>query len=244
VLFPRPWCKIEVVKIFKPAATWLFIVCLPVLLLTLVIAILVNSLWLYTGSAERYGVAVSLANAGLPVSDTELSGIYSKLIRYYNSGEEYVDITVARGGERVDVLTPEEVQHFKDVKGLVRLDYGVLAGVLAVCLAVAGLNIFLWRDRRRLGQGLMGGGIFTVVLLLTVLLLDRLYGFENLFIQFHFIFFDNMYWLGAADSVMLLLFPENLFVDAAAIGFAAIAVLALALGGVGWWLRKTGPAPA
>jgi integral membrane protein (TIGR01906 family) len=236
------WCKIELVNVFKKAATWLFIICLPVLLLTLVIGILANSLWLYNVSAERYGVAGSMAKAGLQVSSAELSGIYDALIHYYNSNEDYVNITVDSQGKQVDVLTPEETQHFKDVKGLIHLDYGILAGTLVVCLAAAGLDLFLWRDRRRLAWSLIGGGIFTLVLLLAVLVLDRVYGFDNLFLQFHFMFFNNMDW--SAPGNMLLLFPENLFIDAAAMGFAAVGVSAVLLGGVGWWLRRGRPATA
>ena len=38
---------------------------------------------------------------------------------------------------------------------------------------------------------------------------------------------------------MLLLFPENLFIDGSIIGLAIIAAIAIILGGVGFWrLRK------
>jgi integral membrane protein (TIGR01906 family) len=225
------------VNVLKNGAQWLFIICLPVLLVTLVIVVLVNSLWLYDSSAANYGVSESLARAGLQISDAELSGIYDELIHYYNSGDEFVEITVDSGGEQVNLLTPEETQHFKDVKGLIRLDYGVFIGVLVVCLGVAGLALFVWRDRRRLARGLIGGGIFTIVVLLVLLALDQVYGFDNLFLQFHFLFFDNMFW--SVPGNMLLLFPENLFIDSATIGFAAVGGMALVLGGLGWWLRRT-----
>jgi integral membrane protein (TIGR01906 family) len=215
---------------------WLFIILLPVLLLTLVIGVLANSPWLYENSARQYGVAESLANTGLRLSEAEISSIYKTLIHYYNSNEDYVNVTVDRGDEQINVLTPEETQHFKDVKGLIRLDYGVFLGALVGCLAVAGLDLYLWRDRRRLGWGLLGGGIFTLGLLLILFLLDSVYGFDNLFIRFHFMFFDNMFW--TAQGNMLLLFPENLFIDAATLGFAIIAGAALVVGGVGWLVKR------
>jgi integral membrane protein (TIGR01906 family) len=230
------------VNSLKRGTNWLFILCLPVLLLTLVIGVLANSLWLYDNSAERYGVVDALARAGLQVSDTELSGIYEGLINYYNSGEDFVNVTIERDGKQVSILTPEETQHFKDVKELIRLDYGIFLGALVVCLAVAGLDLFLWRDRRRLARSLIGGGVFTIGLLLVLLALDRVYGFDNLFLQFHFMFFNNMFW--SVQGNMLLLFPENLFIDGATIGFAVIGVMALLLGGAGWWLRRAQPGPA
>jgi integral membrane protein (TIGR01906 family) len=222
----------------KTPAQWIFIVCLPVLLLAAVIGILANSLWLYEYGAHKYGVGQSLADAGLKLSDSELSGIYAGLISYYNSGEEYVNITVVEDGKPVNVLTPEEVLHFKDVKGLIRLDYWFFTGTLAYFLACIGLNLFLWRDRRRLGWGLLGGSIFTLAVLLILVLLDRLFGFEELLLQFHFLFFNNLFW--STPGNMLLLFPENFFIDAVTIGAAIIAGTAIILGGVGWWLLKKG----
>jgi integral membrane protein (TIGR01906 family) len=221
----------------KTAAQWILIVCLPVLLLSAVIGILANSLWLYEYGAHKYGVGQSLADAGLNLSDPELSGIYAGLISYYNSGEEYVNITVVEDGKPVNVLTPEEVLHFKDVKGLIRLDYRILLGTLAYFLVYIGLSLFLWRDRRRLGWGLLGGSIFTLAVLFILVLLDRLFGFEELFLKFHFLFFSNLFW--STPGNMLLLFPENFFIDAVTIGAAIIAGAAIMLGGVGWWqLRK------
>ena len=220
----------------KTAAQWVFIVCLPLLLLAAVIGVLANSLWLYEYGAHKYGVSQSLAEAGLKLSDTELSGVYAGLINYYNSGEERVNITVTQDENIVSVFTPEEVLHFRDVKGLIRLDYKILLGALVYFLVYIGLNLFLWRDRRRLGWGLLGGSIFTLAVLLILVLFDWLFGFEELFLQFHFMFFNNLFW--SAQGNMLLLFPENFFIDAATIGAGIIAGLAIVIGGVGWWLRK------
>jgi len=222
----------------KTAAQWVFIVCLPVLLLAAVIGFLANSLWLYEYGAHKYGVGQSLAEAGLKLTDAELSGIYAGLISYYNSGEEQVNITVAQDEKIVNVFTPEEVLHFRDVKGLIRLDYKILLGALVYFLVYIGLNLFLWRDRRRLGWGLLGGSIFTLAVLLILVLLDRFYGFNELFLQFHFMFFNNLFW--STQGNMLLLFPENFFIDAVTIGAGIIAVLAIVLGGAGWWLRHQG----
>jgi integral membrane protein (TIGR01906 family) len=222
----------------KIAAQWLFIVCLPVLLLAAVIGILANSLWLYEYGAHKYGVGQSLADAGLKLSDPELSGIYAGLINYYNSGEEYVNITVVEDGKLVNVLTPGEVLHFKDVKGLIRLDYWLLTGTLAYFLVYIGLSLFLWRDRRRLGWGLLGGSIFTLAVLFILVILDRLFGFEELLLQFHLLFFNNLFW--STPGNMLLLFPEDFFINAVTIGVGMVAGAAIVLGGVGWWQLKKG----
>jgi uncharacterized membrane protein len=79
-----------------------------------------------------------------------------------------------------------------------------------------------------------GGGL-TIAILLALVLLDTLYGFDRLFYQFHLLFFSNTFW--SAEGYMLLLFPEGLFIDAATFGALATAAGALVLGGAGWYIK-------
>ena len=223
------------------AAKWLFIICLPVLLLTASIAVTVNSLWLYEYGARKYGVSEELAATGLKLSDSELAGVYAGLISYFNSGEEDVHITVVKEDKPFDLFTREEVIHFRDVKGLIWLDYWVLLGTLVYALAYVGLNIFLWRDRRRLAWGLVGGSVFTLAVMLALVLLDTFQGFGQLWHQFHLVFFSNLFW--SAPGYMLRLFNQGFFYDAVIFGAALVVAGALILGGVGWWyLRRIGRA--
>jgi integral membrane protein (TIGR01906 family) len=219
-------------KALAIAARGLFILCLPFLLLTASLGWVTNSLWLYPQSPEKYHVREDLAAAGLKLSDTELKGIYASLISYFNSDEEDINLTVVQDGKTIPLLTPEEVIHFRDVKGLIRLDYGVLAGTLVYVLAYAGVCLF-WRKRkywRHLGWGLVGGGGLTLGLMLA-LGLGIFFGFEELFWQFHVISFSNLYWL--AEGNMHLLFPEDFFYNAALLCAAVTGGLAVILGGVG-----------
>jgi integral membrane protein (TIGR01906 family) len=220
----------------KVFAKWLFIVCLPVLLLTATIAGLANSLWLYRHGFHEYGVREELAEAGLPLSDSQLEGIYAGLISYYNSGEECVNITVVSGDKTIDFFTPEEVIHFRDVKGLIRLDYRVLLGMLVYVLAYAGVSLFWWQDRRLLARGLVWGSILTLALILALVLLDTLSGFGQLFYDFHLLFFSNLFWL--TEGYMLMIFPEQFFDYAATLGAGIIVGAAVILGGVGWHLKR------
>lgn len=225
-------------KILVVAAKWFFIICFPVLLLTATIGGLANSLWLYRYGFQEYSVRGELAKAGLELSNSELEGVYAGLIRYYNSSEEYVDIMVVKGDETVNLFTPEEVIHFKDVKGLIWLDYWVLLGTLVYVLAYAGVSLFGWKDRRLLVRGVLGGSVFTLALMLALALLNTFTGFDELFYNFHLLFFTNRFW--SAEGYMLLLFPGGLFIDAAATGAGIIAGLAVLLGGVaGVYLKKT-----
>jgi integral membrane protein (TIGR01906 family) len=217
-------------KILGVSAKWLFILCLPILLLTATIGGGANSLWLYKHSAEKYGVGQTLANSGLELSDSELEQVYAGLISYYNSSEEYISLTVVKDDKPFNLFTPEETIHLKDAKGLVWLDYWFLLGTLVYVPAYAGVSLAR-RNRRQLALGLVWGGGLTLGLILALVLLDTFYGFSQLFYQFHLLFFSNEFW--SAPGYMLLLYPEGFFIDGATFGLLLMAGLAIILGGVG-----------
>jgi integral membrane protein (TIGR01906 family) len=219
-------------KTLAIAAKGLFIICLPFLLLTASIGWAANSLWLYPHSSEKYHVREDLGEAGLKLSATELEEIYAGLIGYFNSDEKSIDLTVIQDGKTTPLFTPEEVIHFRDVKGLIRLDYLVFLGTLLYTLAYAGVCLF-WKKRkywRHLGWGLVGGGSLTLALMLAIGL-GTLFDFQDLFWQFHVISFSNLYWL--AEGYMHLLFPEDFFRDVTTLCAAITGGLAIILGGVG-----------
>jgi len=213
------------------AAKWLFIISMLILLVSASLAWAVNSLWLYQYGAEKNNVRQTLAYSGLELTDLELERIYAGLISYFNSNEEYISLTVVEAGQPFNLFTPEETIHFKDVKGLIWLDYYLLLGTLVYVLAYAGVCRF-WRKRRywrHLAWGVVGGGGITLALML-VLALGIHFGFRQLFDQFHLLFFRNFYY--SAEGFMLLLFPEPFFNYAALFCAGITSGLALILGGI------------
>ncbi len=218
-------------KALAIATKWLFMLCLPILLLSACIGGAANSLSLYKYGFHKYDVSQTLADSGLELSELELEGVYAGLIRYFNSDEEYIRLTVVKDSQPFKLFTTEEVIHFKDVKGLIWLDYWLFLGTLIYMLAYAGVSLF-WRKRRRwrqLAWGVVGGSSITVALILA-LGLGILFGFGELFYRFHLLFFTNPFW--SAEGYMLLLFPEPFFYDAALFCALATAGLAVILGGV------------
>ena len=216
-------------RILGIIAQWLFILCLPVLLLTASLGWAVNSHWLYNYGFAKYDVGQTTG-----LADAELEKAASGLISYFNSGEEYISLTVIKDGQPLELFNQREVIHLKDVKGLIWLDYWVGLGTLVYVLAYAGVCLF-WRKRkywRRLAWGVVGGGGLTLALMLA-LGLGTLFGFSSLFRQFHLLFFSNDFWLlDPTSDYLIMLFPDGFFYDAAlfcAIGAAAVAVI---LGGM------------
>ncbi len=213
-------------RILGITAKWVFILCLPMLLLSASIGWAVNSLWLYKYGFEKYNVSHTTG-----LVDSELENAATGLISYFNSGEEYISLTVVKDGKQFELFTPEEIIHFRDVKGLIWLDYRVLLGTLIYALGYGGVSL-LWRKQRywrRLAWGAVGGSGITLALMLA-LGVGTLLNFNQLFLQFHFISFSNEFW--STKGYMLLLFPQRFFYDATlfcALGTVGMAVI---LGGV------------
>ncbi|MDD5039193.1 MAG: DUF1461 domain-containing protein [Dehalococcoidales bacterium] len=234
-------------KILGIISKWIFILCLPVLLLSSSIDWAANSLWLYNYGSYKYNVRQTLVNSGIEINDTELESYYSGLISYFNSGEEYYNFSTVKHDLPFDILTTEEVIHFRDVKGLIRLDYRLLAGTLAYVLSYTGVCL-LWRKRQywqRLAWGVVIGSGITLGMILA-LGLGMLFDFGPLFYRFHLLFFSNNFW--SVEGYQLLLFPERFFYDAALFCALATATGAVVLGTIaGWYLwlarsRATSPA--
>jgi len=216
-------------RILGIAAKWLFMLCLPVLLLTASLGWAANSLWLYKYGFEKYDISQATG-----LADSELDKAAAGLIGYFNSGEEYISLTVIKDGEPFELFNQREVIHLKDIKGLIWLDYWVLLGTLVYVLAYAGVCLF-WRKRRywrRLAWGVVGGGGITLAFMLA-LGLGILFGFSQLFWQFHIFFFTNEFWLlDPTKDYLKMLFPDGFFYDAALFCALGTAGLAVILGGV------------
>jgi integral membrane protein (TIGR01906 family) len=218
-------------KVFAAIARCIFIVCLPVLLFTATVAGVVNCNWLYTHGFEKYDVKQSLADNGLYLTDADMEGIARGFIHYFNSSEEYINLTVQQDGKTVALFNTEEIIHFKDVKKLFRLDYCVLLGTFVYCLAFTLINYF-WRKgtcRKKLARDMVIGSSVTLGLML-LLGIGILLDFDSLFLRFHFLAFTNEFW--SAEGNMLLLTPGGFWNDVFIYGTITIAVLAIILGGV------------
>ncbi len=224
-------------KILGVAAKWLFILCLPILLLTASLGWAINSLWLYKYGFEKYNVSQT---AGL--AEVELEKAAKGLISYFNSDEEYISLTVVKDDQPLELFNQREVIHLKDVKGLIWLDYWVLLGTLIYILGYAGVSFF-WRKQRywrRLAWGMVGGSSATLALMLA-LGLGTLLGFDQLFLQFHLISFTNPFWqLDPTRDYLIMLFPGGFWYDATLFCVLATMTGAVVLGGVaGVYLKRT-----
>ncbi len=225
--------KIQVIedkmKIIGIAAKWLFMLCLPVLLLSASIGWAVNSLWLYKYGFEKYGVSQT---TGLTPSELERAG--SGLISYFNSGEEYISLSVMKDGKPFELFNQREIIHLRDVRGLIWLDYRLLLGTLVYVLAYVGVYLS-WqkgRHRHKLTWRIIGGSGITLILMLA-LGAGALLNFDQLFLQFHLFSFANEFWqLDPTRDYLIMLFPQGFWFEAAIFCVLATGGGAVVLGGV------------
>ena len=216
-------------KILSTAAKWLFVLSLPVMLLTTSIAVAVNSLWLYKAGFEKYDISHTTG-----LAEEELQEAATGLIKYFRSGKEYISLTVIKDGEPFELFNQKEIIHLKDVKGLLWLDYRVLLGALIYILGFAGISFFQRKRTywRRLAWGAVWGGGITLALMLA-LGLGAVLNFDQLFWQFHLISFTNELWqLDSTKDYLIMLFPQGFWYDTAIFCASITASLAIILGGV------------
>jgi len=201
-------------------ARWLFIFSLPPLIISAVINFEFNSMWLYENGFAKYGVGETTG-----LDEAELEKVARGLIDYFNSSDEYIAITVNRGGQKVPLFSEREIIHLKDVKALVEMNRHLLAGTVVYAGIYAGLCLF-WRRgryRRRLARSVVIGSLITLGTIVALGAGSMLFDFNSLFTRFHLIAFTNELWmLDPRKDYLIMLFPEGFWYDAS-----------LMLGGIG-----------
>jgi len=209
--------------------------CIPLFLLTSVIAVAINSQWLYGHSFNTYGVQETTG-----IEKSELEKAATQITRYFNSSEEYLSVIVIKDGADFVLFNEKEVAHMKDVKALVRLDYYVLLGTGLFMLFYSVLNIFYLRSAfyRPLASAVFRGGSITIGLIL-ILGIIAVADFDVFFTAFHMISFANDFWLLDPNSdYLIMLFPGGFWYDCVIYIAVAIVVSALVAALISWWYMK------
>ena len=236
-----PMLRIAARMRWLPAA--LFVVAVPVFLITGSLTWAFNNIGLYEDGFEKYRIARA---SGITSSD--LRQVALDLRGYFNSGEEPLHVRTRIFGMERDLFNDKEVHHMRDVKRLLWGVYGVFA-VSAACLVILVAAGFA-RERggylRALSRRALWGGGLTVALLALFGIVASV-GFDALFLLFHRVSFANDFWqLDPRTDYLVLLFPQGFWFDAtmwvAVRSIAGGLTLTAVGGGYLAWQRRGGRA--
>ncbi|GFP18763.1 hypothetical protein HKBW3S03_00268 [Candidatus Hakubella thermalkaliphila] len=202
----------------------IFVLCLPILLLTSGIRVAVNEIRLYEYGFDKYEISLLR-----PVDRAELAEIARELIVYFNSEDELI-------GDRLRQVFPtrREIIHLWEVKRLIQLSYRVQEIALVYTFAYLALGFACLRKAflPKLAKAVLGGSVTTIVLPLILGGL-ALFAFNWFWWKFHVISFPGSdYWILDPEKHNLLrMFPQGFWFDATMLVTGGVAVAALMMGG-------------
>ena len=204
----------------RSIATLLFIISVPVALITANVRILASEGRLYEYAFDQYD-----APSTTGIARDELVRASQELRTYFNNDDETVYVRVREGGREVSLFNPKETAHLRDVKNVFKLVFRVQELSLIYALVYV-VGVFLWAREGTLRA--LAGQTLTAALIglgaIVGLGVFAFTGFDRAFEQFHLISFDNEFWkLNPLTDHLIQMFPEDFWFDASM--FAGIMTL-------------------
>ena len=172
------------------------------------------------------------------LSAAEVSRIGTETRAYLTNDEERLSVEL--DGE--PFFSEREILHMIDVKVLMARTFD--AGWAALGYILAFIAVVCWRERRRSGFVLARSALTAcgfVALVVIVLAIVAVAGFDDAFRRFHLLFFTNDLWQLSSQDRLIQLFPQKFFFETTLlIGGSALALMVLAGGSAVIYLRLVG----
>ena len=182
---------------------------------------------------ERYDAT---GRTGLP--QDEVLRVAQETRDYLTNDEELLDVEV--GG--MAFYTEREILHMIDVKRLMARTFD--AGWAALGFIVAFIAVTAWRRRGEAVSALARSTLSAcgvVALLVVVLGVIGIAGFDSAFRNFHLLFFTNDLWQLSSRDGLIQLFPQRFFFDTTMLIGGVTLVFVIVISGLSWWvLRRAG----
>jgi integral membrane protein (TIGR01906 family) len=189
----------------------LFIVSIPVFLITSNVRFLVSDVGFYRNGLREYR-AEETTGIALP----ELDRAAQEIIDYFENDAKTLRIVVQDGGQEEPLFNAQETQHMEDVKQLIRFVFRLNEVALAIILAYISCMVLWTRGKgvRRLARESIIGVAAGFVLIGVVGAL-ALTGFDSTWNRLHRIVFRNDLWQLDPDTDHLIqMFPEPFWKNA------------------------------
>jgi len=215
----------------------IFIVCIPIFLVTSNVRWVIDTPLLYSYGFDKYDTAVQ---TGIERDELIRAG---KLFRdYFNNEQDILEVRVVQNGVLRNIYNAKEIAHMVDVKNLVQGVFNVQTSLGIFLVAFVSLGFLIYRATwlRILGELIALGGMLTLALVILIGLLS-LIGFDKLFLAFHIISFDNNLWqLDPRKDMLLIMFPQGFFFDATIwiVGSTVVQAVILCLYKCWIWTKK------
>ena len=121
------------------------------------------------------------------------------------------DLTFENG---MPLYNARELRHMEDVKVVTQA--ALIAHTILSVLFIGAIVALAWKPATRpaLRQGLSGGGVFTITLIVTLVVLIFA-NWDFFFDNFHAVFFEGDSWQFSTSDTLIRLFPEQFWYDAA-----------------------------
>jgi len=213
-------------KLFARIATVLFILAVPLFLVTANVRFAAGDSWFTKQGFRTYHVDRTTG-----VSFQELDAAADDIVRYFEDDRSSLRIEVTISGRETALFTEEEISHMRDVKGLMGLVYRLNEASLAVIIAYVGAVVLWTRERspRQLAKYSLLGVAFGLILVAGIGAF-AVTGFDAAWTKFHEIAFRNDLWqLDPSKDRLIQMFPEPFWKDMtyAVGGLTVLEVLAI-----------------
>jgi integral membrane protein (TIGR01906 family) len=223
------------VRLARSVAAGLFLLALPILIVTSNVRFAASEPQLWEWGFDRYD-----AEAATGIDRPQLDRAARDIAGYFVNDEPYLRTRVVVDERIQPLFNPRETVHMADVKDLMQAIFFLQALSLAYVLAYV-VGVFVWTAEepvRVLARQVLSS-LLVLVVAAGVLAVTTLIGFESAFEQFHLLSFSNDFWQLDPDTDRLIqMFPEDFFFDMTLLIAGLTAAESLLLAGVSWWYLR------
>lgn len=224
--------------LFRALIIALFILAVPVALVTTTVRIAISERAVYDYAVRNYG-----AEPASGISESELIRANAEVRDYLvNQRDGALAPTVTNlDGESEVLFDVRETAHMADVRDLVGVLFVVQVLSVSLVISLAVLMLVLWPPRA-LAAAAFYGSVLTAVLLGLASLIALL-GFDAAWSQFHVVAFTNDFWeLNPATDHLIQMYPEAFWFEVTMLIGIAILAQAVAISALSAvYLIKTAP---
>lgn len=207
-----------------------FIVLVPVVLITTTIRVAISEQYIYDYSVKRYD-----AHLASEIPEEELLRANGEIHQFLTADYEgHLSIPVRyKDGSVGQLFSARETVHMADVRDLVGGMFAVQIAAIATLLALAVVMLVMWPPRALAAAALYGSVLTGGVLAMGGFLV--LTGFDAAWSQFHVIAFANDFWeLNPNRDHLIQMFPQAFWERATVAVGGAIVVEAGIIAAVSW----------